>query len=98
MTILYCAETPQLKLGPGREGSDFCIVFRDGYAEVDPTDPMYDEKMSWVNYPGNPLIRVLGEEEVPSTDPDAVPCPECGKPFASNQKLNGHLMHHRKKA
>jgi hypothetical protein len=98
MAILYCAETPNLKLGPGvKPGDPDIIEFKDGYAEVDENDPMFAEKLSWIVYPGTPLIRVLEEDEAPLTDPNAVRCPECGKPFATERKLSGHLMSHRRK-
>lgn len=101
--ILYCQETPNLKLGPGvKDGDPDIITFRDGYAEIDPADPLFKQKMMWLAHPGTPFIRVLGEDESPTTDPNAVTCPACGKSFAgdtrekSEQKLNGHLIQHRK--
>lgn len=98
MTILYCQETPNLKLGPGTNpNAPDVVVFRDGYAEIDPADPLYAAKIAWCSHPGSPLIRILDEEEAVTTDPDAVACPVCGKAFATEQKLNGHLIHHRRK-
>ncbi len=92
MVTLYCKDTPGLHLGPGRPGSANVIDFRDGYADVDESDPLYDEKMSWVNGPGCPFIRVLEIDEVPTTDPDAPKCPACGLAFATERKLNGHIL------
>jgi uncharacterized C2H2 Zn-finger protein len=38
-------------------------------------------------------------DEVPTTDPNAVKCPACGDAFATDRKLNGHIMGaHRNKA
>lgn len=102
--ILYCPETPELKLGPGTTVNDpDMIVFRGGYAELDPADPLFTAKMSWLTHSGTPHIRILGEEEAPSTAPGAVACPVCDKHFADDEKssgeakLNGHLIQHRKK-
>jgi hypothetical protein len=95
--ILYCAETPNLKLGPGTKAGDpDVIVFEDGYAEVSPDDPLFKAKMSWLVHPGTPYIRILDDNEIPNTTADAVFCPECGKPFATDKQLNGHLMSHRR--
>ena len=97
MTVLYCQETPDLKLGPGiKPGDPYVVLFIDGYAEIDLDDPLYDEKMSWVTHPGTPHIRVLGEDETPGTRPGAVFCPECDKAFDSDKRLNGHLISHKR--
>jgi hypothetical protein len=48
--------------------------------------------MGWVHSFGSPPIRVLDVDEVPSTDPSAVPCPVCGLTFATERKLNGHIL------
>ncbi|NJD27204.1 MAG: C2H2-type zinc finger protein [Chloroflexi bacterium] len=98
MVTLYCKETPGLKLGPGIKPGDRDIIeFKDGYADLDPADPAFAEKMSWVTAPGTPPIRILDADEVPLNTPDAVFCPECGKPFATDRQLNGHLIQHRRK-
>lgn len=98
MVTLYCHETPELKLGPGiKEGDPDIIVFHGGYAELDPADPDFAEKMSWLTKPGTPTIRVLDADEVPATQAGAVFCPACDKPFASDRQLNGHLIQHRRK-
>lgn len=91
--ILYCKDTPGLHVGPGRPGSVNVIDFRDGYAEVDDADPLYDEKMSWIDKAANAYgIRKLEVDEVPVTDPNAPKCPACGQAFATERKLNGHIM------
>ena len=102
--ILYCPETPDLKLGPGiKMGDPDIVVFVGGYAEIDEADPLFEAKMSWVRHSGTPPIRVLGKDEAPSTAPGAVTCPVCGKYFADDDKstgearLNGHLIQHRRK-
>jgi hypothetical protein len=98
MVTLYCAETPNLKLGPGvKPGDPDIIEFRDGYAEIAPDDPLFAAKLAWVGHPSNPLIRVLDTDETPLNDPNAVFCPECGKAFGSDKQLNGHLIQHRRK-
>ena len=92
MVTLYCQDTPGLHLGPGKPGSANVIDFKNGYAEVDEADPLYEAKMGWVNGPGCPHIRVLEVDEVPSTDPNAPKCPACGLAFATERKLNGHIL------
>ena len=92
MVTLFCQETPGLHLGPGLPGSANVIDFHDGYAELDPDDPDFGKKMSWVNSFGCPHVRVLDVDEVPSTDPNAVKCPVCGTAFGSERKLNGHIL------
>jgi hypothetical protein len=92
MVTLFCPETPGLHLGPGAPGSPNVIDFHDGYAEVDENDPLYAEKMRWINTFGCPPIRKLEVDEVPTTDPNAVKCPACGDAFATDRKLNGHIM------
>ena len=97
MTVLYCQETPELKLGPGTKvGDEDVLVFIDGYAEIDLDDPFYEVKMSWVKHPGTPYIRVLGEDEAQANLPGAVFCPECDKAFATDKQLNGHLISHKR--
>lgn len=103
MVTLYCDETPNLKLGPGiKPGDPDIIEFRDGYAEVDPLDPMFKAKMRWVVAPGTPYIRILDDDEAHSAADAVVVCPECEKAgvvkaFPSDKALNGHLIQHRKK-
>ena len=92
MVTLYCPETPGLHLGPGAPGSLNVIDFHDGYAEVDENDPLFEIKMGWTHTFGCPPIRVLEMDEVPTTDPNAVKCPACGDAFATDRKLNGHIM------
>lgn len=103
MVTLYCQETPNLKLGPGiKAGDPDVIEFVDGYAELDPNDPLFKVKMSWVYSPGAPFIRLLDTEEAKSSTEAVVTCPECAKAgvtkaFPSDKALNGHLIQHRKK-
>jgi hypothetical protein len=103
MVTLYCEETPNLKLGPGVKAGDPDIIeFRNGYAEVDPSDPLFRAKMAWLVAPGTPFIRVLDSDEAKSAEEAVVKCPECErdgvvKAFASDRALNGHLIQHRKK-
>ena len=59
MVTLYCPETPGLHLGPGAPGSPNVIDFHDGYAEVDENDPLYAEKMRWINTFGCPPILIV---------------------------------------
>lgn len=89
---LYCPDTPGLHLGPGIPSSPRVINFLNGYADLDEDDPLFAEKMSWINGPGCPHIRILDVDEVPSNDPSAVPCPACGLTFATERKLNGHIL------
>ena len=89
---LYCHETPGLKLGPGVPPDPNVIVFVDGYAELDEDDPLYEQKMAWTHTFGCPPIRVLEEDEARSDDPAAVHCPACGGAFATDRKLNGHIL------
>jgi hypothetical protein len=99
VVTLLCQETPGLHLGPGVPGSKNVIDFINGYATIDENDPLFGEKMSWVNSFGCPAIRLLDEGEVPAGDPSAVPCPVCGKTFASDRQVNGHILGaHRQKA
>jgi hypothetical protein len=98
MVTLFCQEAPELKLGPGiKPGDPDVVVFHEGYAEIDPADPMFAAKMSWVTKPGTPFIRVLDADEVPATQEGVVFCPTCSKPFANDRQLNGHLIQHRRK-
>lgn len=95
---LWCESVPGLKLGPGVPPDPNVIVFVNGYAELDEADPDFGRKMSWAGTFGCPPIRILDEDEVPSNDPSAVPCPACGLTFATERKLNGHILGaHRKK-
>ena len=100
---LYCEETPNLKLGPGiRPGDPDIIVFTDGYADLDPADPLFKAKLSWVHKPGTPFIRVLDDDEAKTPSEAVVTCPECAKvgvtrAFASDKALGGHLIQHRRK-
>jgi hypothetical protein len=80
--ILYCKDTPGLKLGPGvigdpRTGNQV-IVFENGYADVAEDDPLFAAKMSWLNGPGCPLIKVVdGSVDAPAPfDPRDIACPE----------------------
>ena len=90
---LWCPETPELKLGPGVPPDPNVIVFVNGYAELDDTDPMFATKMSWTHSFGVPSpIRVMEEDEARADDPNAVFCPACKLPFGSDRKLNGHIL------
>jgi hypothetical protein len=103
MVTLYCEETPQLKLGPGiKPGDPDIIEFKDGYAEIDPADPLFKAKITWLYAPGTPFIRILDSDEAHSPAEAVVKCPECEKAgitkaFANDKALNGHLIQHRKK-
>lgn len=94
--VLYCEETPNLKLGPGRPGDPDCIVFHDGYADV-PSEQVA-QAMKWALAPGSPNIIIIDTSagEVPANAPDAVVCPRCGKGFDTQKRLNGHLLSHRR--
>ena len=92
LVTLYCPDTPGLHLGPGAPGSQNVIDFHDGYATLDNEAPDYQMKMGWTHTFGCPPIRVLDEDEVPTTDPTAVKGPACGDAFATDRKLNGHIM------
>jgi hypothetical protein len=63
MARLYCKESNGLTLGPGDKGSDRVIQFTDHYADIDEDDPLFAEKMSWLNGRGCPFIRVVTEAE-----------------------------------
>jgi hypothetical protein len=98
VVTLYCPDCPDLKLGPGVPPDPNVVVFVGGYATLDESDPLFDLKMAWTHSFGAPPIRVLDEDEAPANDPNAVPCPACGMTFASERKLNGHILGaHRKK-
>jgi hypothetical protein len=102
MVTLYCEETPELKLGPGVRPEDpDVIVFKQGYATIDPNDPLFKQKIAWLTHPGTPFIRILDAEEAQSAVEAVVKCPECEKvgitkAFSSDRALNGHLIQHRK--
>ena len=97
--ILFCAEAPELKLGPGVSvGDPDVIVFRAHFAEIDNDDPLLREKLGWVHHPGTPPIRILDEDEAPAVT-GAVTCPQCAaegitKAFATDKQLGGHLLSH----
>ncbi len=100
---LYCEETPGLKLGPGTTSSfaddrpaGDVIVFRDGFATFEAKD--YPDWERWVRAPGTPTIRVVDVAAGEAVSADtAVECPVCGKQFATERALNGHLLSHRRK-
>lgn len=107
--VLYCQETPGLRLGPGvslgtlpvRGEEDLQaagqIEFLAGFATFDEdTYPLWE---TWVRHPGTPHIEVLEADagQVPEGTPSAFPCPVgCGKTFATRKQLNGHLMSHKR--
>ena len=96
---LYCAETASLKLGPGETGDSGrsiagqVIVFDYGFATFDEAE--FPDWQSWVNAPGSPAIRVVDDAKGEATGPGGVACGVCGKSFASDRALNGHLLSHR---
>ena len=92
MTVLYCKKTPGLHLGPGLPGSPNVINFRGGYAEIADDDPLHDEKVSWAKKAASYGICVLDVDEVFVTDPNASKCLACGLAFATERKLNGHIL------
>lgn len=92
MFTLFCKGTPGLKLGPGLPGSDRVIMFVNGYADVDESDPFFDEKMSWLNGPGCPHIEIMEADEAKTTDPDAFLCPVCDKAFVTKKARDMHQL------
>jgi len=94
MPVLYCRETPGLKLGPNGADDPDTIVFRDGWADVAEITPTIAE---WIAHPGTPHIEIIDDAEgrVSETTVGAEVCPECGKAFDSKRKLQGHLLSHR---
>lgn len=109
--VLYCEETPELKLGPGVTATvrttqlpgdteplvpGDVIRFSDGFATFD--EDQYPKWQQWVNAPGSPTIRELEENEGRGEDGQSFPCPkDCGKgPFKTEFALNGHLRSHAK--
>jgi hypothetical protein len=83
---LRCKQASGLHLGPGLPSQPNAINFQEnridhfGYAEVDEDDPLFKEKMSWVNGPGCPHIEIIDEQnlrdELPRPiDPDDEQCP-----------------------
>jgi hypothetical protein len=94
VTTLYCKDTPGLHVGPGRPGSPNVVDFLNGYADVDEdNDPLASEKMAWIRLAAPAYgIRILEVDEVPVTDPNAPKCPACGLAFATERKLNGHIL------
>lgn len=88
--VLYCAETPNLKLGPGTlspldttsqqggtpasPGSEQVIIFVDGFADVD-TAKMPDWE-KWVKHPGTPFIEINPEAGLVPLD-EGFACEKC---------------------
>ena len=94
--ILYCKDTPELKLGPGSPDSPDTIIFRQGFAEIDELTPEIARR---IVHPGTPHIEILeaSEGRVPETTPDAWACPACGKTFGTDKQGKMHLLSHREK-
>lgn len=94
---LYSPEAPGLKLGPGRAGSEDCLVFVDGYADV--ADDDLPRVMDWIRAsgPNCPPIRILDASEGRLTDPAAPRCDQCGRAFADDRALRAHLLSHRRR-
>jgi hypothetical protein len=92
---LYCPDAPSLKLGPGLPGTDDCIVFSDGYADVE--DDQVERVFGWIAAAGSacPPIRVLEADEGRASDPNAPRCDQCGKVLRDEKALRGHLLSHR---
>lgn len=94
LVTAYCHEAHGLKLGPGTGQVNIpgeLIVFRDGYATFDTAE--YPDFPKWLV--GAPPIRVLDSAEGEVAAGDGVECPVCGKGFATEKQLNGHLISHR---
>jgi hypothetical protein len=89
---LFCEESNGLTLGPGDKGSPRVIQFANHYADLDTDDPLFDEKMSWVNTRGCPHIEVMDTDEAKVTDPDAFPCPICDKAFTTKKARDMHQI------
>jgi hypothetical protein len=93
---VYCNEAKGLKLGPGLgivSVPGDLIVFEDGYATFEEKD--YPHWQEWRFAVGTPFLEVLDEGEVAATPEAEFVCPNCGKAFATKNKLNGHRMSHR---
>lgn len=95
--VLFCQEVPELKLGPGRLDDETNLIrFRDGFAYLEEDDPDFDEKRRWLTAAGTPPIEILGSEEAEgrtlATELSEFPCPRCGKAFATQKSLNGHIF------
>jgi hypothetical protein len=92
MVTLFCKDAPGLKLGPGLPNSDRVITFANGYADVAEDDPLFAEKLSWINGPGCPHIEVMEADEAKTTDPDAFACPVCDKAFGTKKARDMHQI------
>lgn len=91
MTVLYCRETPELKLGPGPANDPTTIKFVNGWAEI----PDGDARIAWCFMPGTPFIEVIDEPGRVEATADAFVCDIDGKAFETKKALNGHLLSHR---
>jgi hypothetical protein len=89
---LYCKDSNGMTLGPGNKGTDRVIQFTDHYADIDEDDPLFAEKMSWINTPGCPRIEVMEADEAKVTDPDAFTCPVCAKAFGTKKARDMHQI------
>lgn len=100
MTVLFSEATPTLRLGPGPKLPESEIVrFVNGYADLDPADPNYAEKMRWVRVtPGVEILdesdagRVVPREGDPHLFVCSDPSHEDPKSFGTQKALNGHRM------
>ena len=65
---LQCTETPGVWVGPGDVKDGRVIHFVKSFAELDDTAPDFAERMSWINTPGCPFIKVVTPEERASAE------------------------------
>jgi len=91
VTVLYCKETPELKLGPGPVSHPSTIIFKNGWAEI----PDGDERIQWVFAPGTPFIEIIDEEGRVAAGAESFDCEVCGASYDSKKRLNGHRLSHR---
>jgi hypothetical protein len=89
--ILWCKETPGLKLGPGNVQDGKVIVFKNGYAEVSEDLPDFAERMSWVNTPGCPHIEIITEETAAAHLPYNPNDKQCPETVPTDENLTGSM-------
>lgn len=89
--VLYCQDTPELKLGPGGPVDPSTVTFRNGFAYV---PELTDELRSWINHPGTPKIEIMEEGQAPLDRDGAEICDRCGKAFGTRKALGMHKLSH----